>query len=109
MKQNIEINVPPHLTPLLKAAGISLEQAIESYLFDLGQCCHGSNGSDERMMAREYFQRCWYGCDDEGKVERVFEALTTLRYEWYNYGRSREEEFEQLERDTIQQLAEEGI
>ena len=87
--KTIEISVPAQMEPLLKAAGVTLDQVIQSYLFDLGQVCHGSNGSDERNMAERYFRRCWYGWGDDGRIDYVISTLAYIRTRWGLYGADR--------------------
>lgn len=50
-----------------KAAGASItpEQLIENFIADL-VCGTHTNGSDERMRAEEWFERCWFSLDNYG-------------------------------------------
>ena len=56
------------------AHGLTVGELIENFIGDL-VCGTYSNGSDERMCAEQWFERCWFG---------MFPDLTFLRYliEW---------------------------
>lgn len=56
------------------AHGLTVGELIENFIGDL-VCGTYSNGSDERMYAEQWFERCWFG---------MFPDLTFLRYliEW---------------------------
>lgn len=56
------------------AHGLTVGELIENFIGDL-VCGIYSNGSDERMYAEQWFERCWFG---------MFPDLTFLRYliEW---------------------------
>lgn len=56
------------------AHGLTVGELIENFIGDL-VCGTYSNGSDERMYAEQWFNRCWFG---------MFPDLTFLRYliEW---------------------------
>lgn len=56
------------------AHGLTVGKLIENFIGDL-VCGTYSNGSDERMYAEQWFNRCWFG---------MFPDLTFLRYliEW---------------------------
>jgi len=104
MKKEIKVNVPEHIKPILKASDLTIEDIIESFLFDLGQCCHGSSGSDERDMAKDYFLRA---CNNGAAYELllgVFEDLQQLRYDWMDYGNPKKKEYEQHESETIKHI-----
>jgi hypothetical protein len=59
-----------------------IEQIIENFLCDLGQCVNGSNGSDERSMAAAYFRRGYYGGTET--VTYAFERLNWIHWQWYS-------------------------
>ena len=102
--RTVEISVPAQMEPLLKASGLTLEQLIESYLCDLGQCANGSNGSDERDMASGYFLRCRDHDRPNSQVRYVFDYLCGINFSWYRYGRERADEFVEFERREIAEL-----
>lgn len=52
------------------AHGLTVGELIENFIGDL-VCGTYSNGSDERMYAEQWFERCWFG---------MFPDLTFLRY-----------------------------
>lgn len=56
------------------AYGLTVSQLIENFIGDLVGGTY-SNGSDERMYAQQWFERCWFG---------MFPDMTFLRYllEW---------------------------
>lgn len=56
------------------AHGLTVGELMENFIGDL-VCGTYSNGSDERMYAEQWFERCWFG---------MFPDLTFLRYliEW---------------------------
>ena len=105
-KTAVEITVPPHIEPLLKASGVTLEKVIEGYLHDLCQMALGSHGSDERNMARQYFSRC-YDHGEDAQISHVFGDLRRIRFGWMDYGRDRADEFAEFERREITELMEE--
>jgi len=102
-KRTMEISVPAQMRPLLEATGLTLEQAIESYLADLCQLANRSNGTDERVMARKYFARC-YGRGDDARLSLVFNELRSIGYSWLDYGRDRADEFAEVEARRVAEL-----
>jgi len=57
--KNITIELPAEFIALCEADGIEPEQVIKGFIADLAEI-DGSNGSDERMKAREYYNRVGY-------------------------------------------------
>lgn len=65
------------------AHGLTVGELIENFIGDL-VCGTYSNGSDERMYAEQWFERCWFlFLIDEfprlGKIEAISNGLATLR------------------------------
>ena len=69
--------------------GLTVEELIENFIGDLVDGTN-NNGSDERMYANEWFERCWFGTLPEnnflvylleyGKIEFVVEAWQDIEY-----------------------------
>lgn len=95
------------------AHGLTVGELIENFIGDL-VCGTYSNGSDERMYAEQWFERCWFG---------MFPDLTFLRYliEWGGLdevifkGREKKElqnkidNFERLRRSNLDKLGALGV
>ncbi len=70
MKQQITIDLPEEFIELCKADEIEPEQVLRGFIADLAEIMnwandpredgYSSNGSDERMKAREYYDRVGY-------------------------------------------------
>lgn len=62
------------VSELAGAQGLTVGKLIENFIGDLVSGTY-SNGSDERMYAQQWFERCWFG---------MLPDLTFLRYliEW---------------------------
>jgi hypothetical protein len=58
-KRSITIALPLEFQEICQGDGVSPEQVIRGFIADL---CHldGSNGSDERRLAVQYYVRCGY-------------------------------------------------
>lgn len=70
--------------------GLTVEELIENFIGDLVDGTN-NNGSDERMYANEWFERCWFGTLPEentflvylleyGNIEFVVEAWQDIEY-----------------------------
>lgn len=60
MKQTIELNIPQQLQMLCELLETTPQKVLQSFIDDVSLEA-GSNGSDERRMAVEYFMRVGYG------------------------------------------------
>lgn len=70
MKHNITIELPIEFVELCKADGVDPELVLKGFIADLSEIMnwasdpredgYSSNGSDERMKAREYYDRVGY-------------------------------------------------
>ena len=70
MSQRITIELPAEFIALCEADGIEPETVIRGFIADLAEIMnwvsdpredgYASNGSDERMKAREYYERVGY-------------------------------------------------
>jgi hypothetical protein len=68
--EKVEIDVPPEFFELCQARGISVEQALrglvadvcglQNYVDNPREDGFGSNGSDERMYAQQWFDRAYF-------------------------------------------------
>lgn len=61
MRRKITLQLPEPMLELAKLAGVSPETILVSFMQDLLRL-PGSNGSDERTMAGEYFLRAIGNC-----------------------------------------------
>jgi hypothetical protein len=73
--EQVKIDVPPEFFALCERNGLKVEQVLRGFIADVcglqnyivepREDGYGSNGSDERMMASDYFQRAYgmYGDD----------------------------------------------
>jgi hypothetical protein len=72
----LEIRIPPEFIQLCKSRGLTPEDALRGFIADLcglqnyiaepREDGYSSNGSDERMMAREWFDRAYFACGEIG-------------------------------------------
>lgn len=70
MKHQIKIDLPEEFIELCKADEVEPEQVLRGFIADLAEIMnwasdpredgYSSNGSDERMKAREYYDRVGY-------------------------------------------------
>jgi hypothetical protein len=83
-KQTIEVSIPKQLQLLCELLEVTPAHFIQGFINDLALEVHGSNGSDERSMAVEYFMRCGYGMHryDYEQVQTMFDGLNWLRWQW---------------------------
>jgi len=97
MKQTIELEIPQQLTLLCELLEITPQQILQGFVNDLSYEVHGSNGSDERRMAGEYFLRVGYGMDgyEWEQVEQMLLELDNLRKEWPGNSAEKEKEYQQ--------------
>lgn len=84
-----------------KAAGASItpEQLIENFIADL-VCGTYTNGSDERVRADEWFDRCWFSLDNYGS----FLAYLVKNSEYDNFT-----ELQEIVTECTEELAELNI
>lgn len=71
-KQCLTLELPPEFVELCAADGITPELVLRGFIADLAGILnwanapradgYSSNGSDERMMARQYYERVGYPC-----------------------------------------------
>lgn len=79
----ITIEVPEQIRILAEVVGATPEQLIGMFAYDLAHHVT-SGGSDERMMAKDYFMRThWAGFDEKREtVEGLFGEFNIIRYQW---------------------------
>ena len=84
MKQTIELQIPKQLELICELLETTPQQVLQSFINDVSLEV-GSNGSDERRMAVEYFMRCCYGYHryDYEQIEQMFDGLNWLRWQQY--------------------------
>ena len=87
MKKTITLDIPPQLEMLCTLLETTPQKVIQGFIHDVSLSL-GSNGSDERMMATEYFMRCGYGMHllDYQEQEQMLEELNQIRYNFYHFG-----------------------
>jgi hypothetical protein len=81
MKKNITLEIHPQLKMLCSLLDVAPEKVIQGFIDDVSQNLY-SNGSDERLMAADYFMRCCYGMEifDYEDIEEMFAGLDLIRY-----------------------------
>ena len=86
MKKTITLDIPRQLVLLCSLLEITPERLLQSFIDDLARTKQ-SNGSDERILAADYFLRCGYGihCFDYGQIETMLIELDGIRYERYQF------------------------
>lgn len=92
--RKIEINLSDaDITRIYEKAGkhgITVEELIENFIGDLVDGTH-NNGSDERMYANEWFERCWFGgfsentflgylLESEQNIKHVIDVWQDIEY-----------------------------
>jgi hypothetical protein len=84
MKQAIELNIPQQLQMLCELLETTPQKILQGFIDDVSLEA-GSNGSDERRMAVEYFMRVGYGMHryEFDEVEQMFDGLNWLRWQQY--------------------------
>ncbi len=84
MKQTIGLQIPKQLQMLCELLETTPEQVLQGFINDVSLEV-GSNGSDERRMAVEYFMRCCYGMHryEFEQIETMFDGLNWLRFQQY--------------------------
>jgi len=105
MKQTIEVNIPQQLQMLCELLETTPPQVLQSFIGDLSLEVHGSNGSDERRMAVEYFMRVGYGMHryEFDQVEQMFDGLNWLRCQWPGNDAEKEKQYLQERRKFLKQ------
>jgi hypothetical protein len=81
MKKNINLDIPKQLELLSSLLETTPQQLLQGFIDDLCRT-QQSNGSDERILAGEYFLRCGYGmhCFDYDQAEEMLSELDCIRY-----------------------------
>ena len=94
MKKTIRLDIPKPLELLSTLLETTPEKLLQGFIDDLCRT-PDSNGSDERLLAGEYFLRCGYGRDtfDYDQVEEMLLELECIRYERYQFGDEKEAEY----------------
>jgi hypothetical protein len=79
-----KIEIPVQLNTILQLTDCSLQQLLQGFINDLSQEIHGTNGSDERRMAVEYFLRVGYGSHvfEPEHLRDFFSELEEIRRQW---------------------------
>ena len=97
MKQTITVEVPRQLGMLCELLETTPQQVLQGFLNDLALEVHGSNGSDERQMASEYFIRVGYGMHRYNfeEVVQMFDELNSLRLQWPGNVEEKEKQYQQ--------------
>jgi hypothetical protein len=87
MKKTIKLDIPKQLELLCSLLEITPQRVIQGFIDDVS-LSQQSNGSDERMMATEYFMRCGHGMHlfDYQEQEQMLEGLNQIRYNFYHFG-----------------------
>jgi len=83
MKQTMQVNIPEQLRLLCELLGTTPAQVMQGFINDVSQEVN-SNGSDERLLAVDYFLRVGYGMPqyEHEEVQRMFHDLNRLRWQW---------------------------
>ena len=84
--KKITVNVPIELYQedwgkiilMLAKDSINLQTLLTGFIADLVSSTKSSNGSDERILADEYYERCWYGLNGEGTFLRYLVEKSEL-------------------------------
>lgn len=87
MKKTITLEIPPQLEMLCDLLETTPQRVIQGFIDDV-TLSQRSNGSDERMMATDYFMRCGYGMHlfEFDQVQEMLEGLNQIRYDFYLFG-----------------------
>jgi hypothetical protein len=87
MKKTITLEIPPQLEMLCSFLETTPERVIQGFINDVS-LSRGSNGSDERMMATDYFLRCGHGIHlfDYDQQREMLEGLNQIRHDFYLFG-----------------------
>jgi hypothetical protein len=95
MKKQLNIRINPQLKMLCELLDTTPQQVLQDFADNLSLDYRHTNGSDERSMAVEYFMRVGYGMYrfSYEEIEHLFDELNTIRYNFYSYGNSREQEY----------------
>lgn len=98
---------------LKKAAmyGLTVAELLQNFIGDLVDGTY-SNGSDERMMAQDWFDRCWFRmCEEPTLLRHLLDYDYDIEdflvaYKEYNYSKEHPEEFaeERAELDEGEKL-----
>lgn len=99
------------------AVGLTVADLLENFIGDL-VCGTYSNGSDERRLASEWFERCWFGMFPEytflsylldwDDVEETIDIWNEIKYykELEELAEEDKEELEELEENINDKFAE---
>lgn len=102
----ITITVPDGFLLVCKALALSPSVVLAAFAGDLAQHPFITNGSDERMMAKDYFLRAYSSGDEDD--EEIFYELDELRRSWGGnsamdeYKQRYGEELKAIEREIAQ-------
>ncbi len=91
----MKIRINKQLQMLCDILGTTPQQVLQDFADNLSLNYRYTSGSDERMMAVQYFMRCGYGMHlfDYDEVQQMFDELEYIRYRFYDYGNPREDEY----------------
>lgn len=84
METKITLEIPKQLQMLCELLDITPQEVLQGFINDVSLET-GSNGSDERRMAVEYFLRVGYGTHryEWEDIEMMFDNLNWLRFQQY--------------------------
>lgn len=101
MKTQITLEIPKQLQLLCLLLETTPEEILQGFINDVSLEV-GSNGSDERMMAVEYFLRVGYGMHryDYEDIETMFDDLDWLRFQQYG---NKRKAFETLQKQFLEE------
>jgi hypothetical protein len=91
----ITVEIPVQMSRLCELLDVAPSKVVQSFVDDVSLQVEGSNGSDERAMATDYFQRCGYntGRFDDDEMEEIFYELEKIRMSWYRFGNLKQDEY----------------
>lgn len=88
MKTTIKIEVPKQMEILCQIMETTPQDVIQEFVNNLSHNYKGTSGSDERMMAMEYFIRVGYGMHifTIEDTQDLFSCFDALRHDYSRYG-----------------------
>lgn len=78
----LEVEVPAAFQLICKFYQVDPAATLTLFAGDLSRHPFITGGSDERIMAMEYFKRGHFAGDQEERAEDLFDALDSLRRSW---------------------------
>ncbi|SRR6266498_491742 len=104
MKKTITLEIPKQLEMLCNLLETTPERVIQGFVDDVS-LSQRSNGSDERMMATDYFMRCGYGMHlfEFDQVQEMLEGLNQIRYDFYSFGNDQMAAYKQHAQKELKQ------